>query len=33
MGRVHELDCVSSASTLFVLRRVKHTAVIPVDSD
>lgn len=31
MGRIHELDCVASASTLFVLRRVKHTTVIPVD--
>ncbi|MDT0683811.1 Lrp/AsnC family transcriptional regulator [Roseicyclus sp. F158] len=31
MERIHELDCVASASTLFVLRRVKHTAAIPVD--
>ncbi|MBT9385393.1 Lrp/AsnC ligand binding domain-containing protein [Pseudooceanicola sp. CBS1P-1] len=30
MNRVHELDCVASASTLFVLRRVKHTTAIPV---
>ncbi|MBN8291193.1 Lrp/AsnC family transcriptional regulator [Rhodobacter sp. NTK016B] len=31
MERVHELDCVASASTLFVLRRVKHTTIIPVE--
>lgn len=33
MSRVHELDCVASASTLFVLRRIKHTTVIPVESE
>ncbi|TDH35182.1 Lrp/AsnC family transcriptional regulator [Pseudohoeflea suaedae] len=33
MNRVLELDCVASASTLFVLRRVKHTTAIPVDPD
>lgn len=31
MERVHELDCVPTASTLFALRRVKHTTQIPID--
>ncbi|MCT4371410.1 Lrp/AsnC family transcriptional regulator [Yangia mangrovi] len=30
MTRIHELDCVATASTMFVLRRVKHTTRIPV---
>ncbi|KUF10914.1 Lrp/AsnC family transcriptional regulator [Pseudoponticoccus marisrubri] len=30
MRRVLELDCVAGSSTLFALRRVKHTTEIPV---
>ncbi|THH37027.1 Lrp/AsnC family transcriptional regulator [Aliishimia ponticola] len=30
MRRVLEQDCVAGTSTIFALRRVKHTAVVPV---
>lgn len=30
MHRILELDCVANTSTIFVLRRIKHTTQIPV---
>jgi DNA-binding Lrp family transcriptional regulator len=30
MSRILELDCVANTSTIFVLRRIKHTTQIPV---
>jgi DNA-binding Lrp family transcriptional regulator len=30
MRRLLDLDCVASTSTLFALRRIKHTSKVPV---
>lgn len=30
MSRVLELDCVAGTSTIFVMRRIKHTTQVPV---